>query len=261
MAVMKRNGHFYIYFRPFKDKKIGLKLDVKSKTEAKRLENMVLTACRSGSYAALDPMAREVCVRMFTNQGWEMPAEFAGVRRPQEELTLWSACELFFKYPDIKGNPSRERYEMCIVHLVEHFGKDKPMKSIWVPDIKRYQIERLNAGASPSTVNWEKSTLSKIFQVLVEFQYVEANPARLVKNLSQKSEERHVYLSSQDVARIAGACPPWFRPIVQTAYFTGMRRGEILTLTRKQVKYNGPHKLDRGLRLRSLPWRCRTPGG
>ena len=26
-------------------------------------------------------------------------------------------------------------------------------------------------------------------------------------------------------------------------------------------KYNGPHKLDRGLRLRSLPWRCRTPGG
>jgi hypothetical protein len=25
--------------------------------------------------------------------------------------------------------------------------------------------------------------------------------------------------------------------------------------------YNGPHKLDRGLRLRSLPWRCRTPGG
>ena len=27
------------------------------------------------------------------------------------------------------------------------------------------------------------------------------------------------------------------------------------------VTYNGPRKLDRGLRLRSLPWRCRTPGG
>ena len=45
MAVMKRNGHFYIYLRPFKDKKIGLKLDVKSKIEAKRVETMLLTAC------------------------------------------------------------------------------------------------------------------------------------------------------------------------------------------------------------------------
>jgi len=236
MAVMKRNGHFYIYFRPFKNKKIGLKLDVKTKTEANRLEIQLLTGCRSGSYGALDPVAREVCVRMFTNQGWEMPYELSGAQHPREELTLWRACEYFLKYPDIKGNPSRDRYEMCIVRLVDHFGRDKPVKSIWVPDIKRYQIERLDSGASPSTVNWEKGTLSKIFQVLVELQYLEANPARLVKNLSQKSEERHVYLSLHDVDRIAGACPPWFRPIVQTAYYTGMRRGEILGLTRKQVK-------------------------
>lgn len=94
----------------------------------------------------------------------------------------------------------------------------------------------MGEGDSPSTINWEKGTPSKIFQVLVELQYVETNPARLVKNLSQKSEERNVYLSPRDVERIAGVCPPWFRPIVCTAYYTGMRRGEILGLTRKQVK-------------------------
>jgi integrase len=32
-----------------------------------------------------------------------------------------------------------------------------------------------------------------------------------------------------------GKCPEWFRPIVLTSYYTGMRRGEILNLTRQQV--------------------------
>src|SRR5271157_3476876 len=99
-----------------------------------------------------------------------------------------------------------------------------------------YQVERSNAGASPSTVNWEKGTLSKIFQVLIDLRLVETNPVRLVKNLSQKSEERQVYISFQDVQRVIELSPAWLKPIVQTAYFTGMRRGEILGLSAKQVK-------------------------
>jgi integrase len=74
-----------------------------------------------------------------------------------------------------------------------------------------------------------------MFQVLVEQRLVDANPCRLVKNLSQKSEERQAYLSQTDVQLIADHCPKWFRPIISTAYYTGMRRGEILGLTRKQV--------------------------
>jgi len=35
-------------------------------------------------------------------------------------------------------------------------------------------------------------------------------------------------------------CPKWFRPIIWTAYYTGMRRGEILGLTRKQVNLTKP---------------------
>jgi len=261
MAVMKRNGHYYIYFRPFKERKIGLKLlNVVSKTEARRIEGMIIQACRTGSYAALDSASREACIRMFQNQGWEVSQVLARDAGPNEELTLWKASELFLTYPEIIRSRSRDRYEMCLVHLVEHFGKDKPIKSLWVPDIKRYQVDRLNAGASPSTVNWEKSTLSKVFQVLIEFQHVDVNPARLVKNLSQKSEERQVYLSFHDVQKIMGRCPSWFRPIIQTAYYTGMRRGEILGLTRKRVQLSkrmvflGPENTKEG-RWKRVPIR------
>ena len=80
------------------------------------------------------------------------------------------------------------------------------------------------------------STLSKLFTVLIELRLVDSNPVRLVKKLSVKSGERQVYISHQDFRRIVEQCPEWFRAIAETAYYTGMRRGEILGLTRKRVK-------------------------
>ena len=195
MAIAKRGKTFHIRFRPFAGEVIGLKTTARSKTEAKHLEMAILTACRSGDYRALDPLSREVCVRMFRNQGWEIPPDLGPTEQVREELTLWKSMELFLKYPEIRNGAERERYEQCLVHLVDHFGKDRPVKSLWVPEIKEYIAERLKDGAAPSTVNREKGTLSKLFQVLVELRRLDANPVRLVKNLSQKSEEREVYLS------------------------------------------------------------------
>lgn len=236
MAIAKRGKTFHIRFRPFGAEVIGLKTTARSKTEAKHIEMAILTACRSGDYRALDPMSREVCVRMFRNQGWEIPSDLGPAEQVKEDLTLWKSMELFLKYPEIRNSAERERYEQCFVHLVDHFGRDYPVKSLWVPEIKEYVADRLKRGASPSTVNREKGTLSKLFQVLVELRRVDANPVRLVKNLSQKSEEREVYLSFADFIGMLEGTSTWFKPIAQTAYYTGMRRGEILSLTRSQVK-------------------------
>ena len=235
MAIAKRGKSYHVRFRPFGGEMIGLKTPARSKMEAKQIEMALITACRSGDYRALDPVSREVCVRMFKNQGWEIPSGLATDTPVKRELTLWAGIERFLKYPEIRGCSERERYEQCFVHLIEHFGKEKPVKSIWVPEIKEYMAERLNKGAAPSTVNREKGTLSKMFQVLTELRLLDANPVRSVKNLSQKSEEREVYLSLADFHWIVDFCPAWFQPIVQTAFFSGMRRGEILGVTRQQV--------------------------
>jgi len=236
MAVKSRKGNFYIYFDPFKNGQVGLKLDASTKSEAKQIEAMILRACRTGNYSAMDATAREACVRMFVNKGWELPPDLGrAAGEPKEELGLWKAAELFLRYPEIRDNPERPRYEMCLVHLTKHFGKNRPVKSIWVPDIKEYVAQRLSKKAAPSTVNREKGTLSRIYQVLIELQLVEVNPCRLIKNLSQKAEERQAYLSKADVQLILDHCPKWFRPIAWTGFFTGMRRGEILGLSRKQI--------------------------
>jgi integrase len=234
MSVLKRGKSYYLRIRPFGEL-INVRTSAGSKSEARNIEMGVLTACRSSDYRSLNAAAREVCVRLFRNQGWEFPCDLAPRVPVREETTVWKAVNIFQNYPEIKGCKARPRYEYALVHLVEKLGKDKPIKSIWVPDLKTYQIERLNEGAAPATINRELSTLSKIFSVLIELQLVETNPVRLVKRLSEKSGERQVYLSLHDIHLIADKCPEWYQLVIWTAYYTGMRRGEIFGLTRKQI--------------------------
>lgn len=241
MAVTKRGADWYVYFRPFKDKKIGVRLDTKSKAEAKGIETMLIRACRTGDYTGLDPVSREVYVRMFANQGWELPQGLGGrvVTAPTAELVLWKACELFLTYPTIKDCKAKQRYIYSLQHFVEKWGKEQVVKDLWVPALRLYQNERQKEGAAPTTINWELATLSKMFGVLQEMQLVEANPCRLLKQLSAKSSERDVYLSFQDVQGIVEHVPLWTRPVILMAYYAGMRRGEILGLTWKQVDLAG----------------------
>ena len=69
---------------------------------------------------------------------------------PVAELTLWKAAEIFLKYPEIRNSPTRWRDQCSLVHLVAKLGKDTPVKSIWVPAMKKYQIERQTEGAAPA---------------------------------------------------------------------------------------------------------------
>jgi integrase len=239
MAIKNRKGIFYAYFDPFKTGQIGLKLDAKTKSEAKQIEAMILRACRTGNYSALDGAGREACVRMFRSKDWEPPVELGGgvQRAPQKTLTLWQATELFMKYPETKAKSQKalDRYAQAFINLAEILGKNTALKDLWIPDLKEYQVKRLGNGAAPSTINIELSALSRVFAVMVEMQLLETNPVRLVKRLSTKSNEREVYLSRETVKLIADKCPAWYQWIIWAAYFSGMRKGEILSLTRRQV--------------------------
>jgi integrase len=234
VGVSKRGKIWHIKTRVF-GKQVGVGTRAKLKAEAEHIERSILTACGSGDYSSLDSASRETCIRLFRNQRWQMPADLTLNEPVSQELTLWKAIELCLTYPGVRDSTNRQRLEQSFSNLVHQFGKDYSAKSIWVPQIREYQMYRLNQGAAPSTVNKEKAALSKVFQVLIELRHMDVNPARLVKNLSEKSGEREVYLSHADFQEMLKQLPLWARPIVQTAYFTGMRRGEVLGLTRKHI--------------------------
>ncbi len=233
--VTKRGKNYFLRIRPFGGKEIGVKTQARSKTEAKQIEMAVMTACRSGDYRSLDPLSREICVRMFRNQAMEIPSSLLVEEVGLPELTLRKAFEIVLKDPEIHDSSNRSRLEQCFGHLSDKWGQNFPVKSIRVPHIKLYRIDRLKEGAAPATVNREKSALSKMFQILIEHDLVDHNPAREVRNLSEKSGERQVYIGFKDFQSILLALPAWHRPFVQSAYYTGMRRGELAGLRHDQV--------------------------
>jgi len=235
MSVEKRTTGFFILIRPFGERLIGVKTSARKKSRAREIEMAILAACRSSDYRGLDPESREVCVRMFQNQGWEIPKDLRPEESPQKELTLWRAVEIFLNYPSVRDCKAKYRYILCLKHIVRILGKEIPIKDIWAPQVRMYQAERLSDGARPTTVNWETGTLSRLFRVMVEMQLVSVNPVRLVEQLSRKSSEREAYISLLDVQAIAQKSPDWFKSLVWTAFYTGMRRGEILGLKRQTV--------------------------
>ena len=240
--LFKRYGKFYLRFR-FQGADIKRPLDTTNKSEAEKIEQDVRYALRTGNFNDMSGKARILCLSIMKDRGKEIPEELRQavaeelplIVEVNNELTLWKGIELCLKYPDVKESNNRERHKQAFVHIIEKFGKDYPLKSMWIPQIKEYQTERLNNGARPGTINKEKAALSKMFQVLLEMQHLTVNPARMVKDLSEKTGERQVYISHPDFLRILDELPEWHRPITLVAYYTGMRRGEILDLTWSRV--------------------------
>ncbi len=231
MAMKKRGKTWHLRIRPFGSQQIWVSTGTRLKSEAENIEKQILVACKAQDYGFLDPTARKVCIQMFRNQGWEMPACLSVEDKVTDELTLWKGIELCLKYPEVRNSLNRERMEHAFVHLVRLWGKDFPVKRIWIPEIKKYQVERLHEGASASTVNKERSALSKMFQVLIEMELCDRNPVRLVRGPDERDGRREVYVSLDDFNSITANLPLWLKPLVQTLYMTGMRRGEAMCLT------------------------------
>ncbi|MGO8881540.1 MAG: tyrosine-type recombinase/integrase [Desulfomonilaceae bacterium] len=245
MALIKRSRYWHIKDRFFKNgQQLSIATNETNKARAAQIEQELLYACRNNDYIRLSHEARLVLIKLFLNRKWEIPAELVPpefktqiepTKQPSQVLTLWEAQALFRDYPDIQIAKARERYRMCLVHIIDFFGKEMPLVSIGIPGIKDYRKARLDQGASPSTVNWEVGTLSRVFGVMQELEHVSQNPCRSVKSLSQKTGEREAYIGHSDFQAMLTRVSGWFRPIVKAAYYTGMRRGEIVDLKRNQI--------------------------
>jgi len=238
MSVTKRGKVYHLRIRPFGSELITVATPAQTKSHAVSIERAVLTACRAQDFRALDPESRAVCMSMYRNRGLELPPDLGGADPVREELTLWRAIEIFVNYPSVKESRTRQRYVYCLAHVVRKLGKDRPLKTVWVPDLRLYQSERTAEGASAGTINWELASLSRLFGVMIELQFLDTNPVRLIKRLSCKEAERQVYLSFQTVQEIAQRCPLWCRSVIWAAYYSGMRRGELLGLTWKDLDFS-----------------------
>lgn len=145
MGVARRGDVWGLDFYPFKGIRVKIKIPhVNSRREAEQTEALIMRAIDLQDYTIMDGPTKAVLVQMCSQRGWELPQALGPISEapiePTAELSVWKAAELFMKYPETKAKGQRAltRYQISLAHLVEHFGKNTPLKTLWVPALKRY---------------------------------------------------------------------------------------------------------------------------
>lgn len=129
-----------------------------------------------------------------------------------------------------KRRPERDR--VAFVHILPFFG-DNPISKIPKFLIEQYVVKRA-AEVNPATVNREISIIKHMLGRAEEMGLIKTNPARWVKPLHVPPTE-HTTLSVEQINALLEAARDDFRPVIATALNVGLRKGDILKLTWKNI--------------------------
>jgi integrase len=160
-----------------------------------------------------------------------------------DEYLKWAERQRSFKSKKVFVEQLREEFGNVPLRsfnsmLIEQYQTER-MKQGW--KVKRVRngdnIEEVREGNKPATINRLVATLKHMFTKAVEWDMVEEETLKRVRKvkLLEENNRRLRYLTKEEAQALLKACSDELRPIVTMAMHTGMRKGEILSLTWDQV--------------------------
>lgn len=161
------------------------------------------------------------------------------LNKEQPEPTFNEAADSFLAYSEARKKTFRND-KLIIGRLKAYFG-DRLLKNLNADIVEGYLTQRGKAGhlkypgkpLSNMTLNGELRILKSILNRAVLNGLLEKNPIQKVRGFKDVSRDRT--LTQEEYEALLGRCSPRLAAIVQLAYWTGMRRGEILGLRWDQV--------------------------
>jgi len=121
-----------------------------------------------------------------------------------------------------------------IVRLRTVFGHMVP-KDVTAPHVCAYRDKR--GAATPTSANRELEVLSHTFSHAVEWGIISTNPCREVRKL--RLPRRNRYVQDWEYQAVHGIASPKMKVAMDLALLTGLRRGDLLGLTRDDLTDNG----------------------
>jgi integrase len=126
------------------------------------------------------------------------------------------------------------RDEQMLESLTNFLGSERQVKEIYPADIEGFKLYRRKE-VSGSTVNRELALLKRMLNRAIDWDlYLGSNPVRKVK-FFQKINMGFRTLTPKEENRFLASATPYIRDIAVFALNTGLRIGEILSLTWKSV--------------------------
>lgn len=123
-------------------------------------------------------------------------------------------------------------------HFKEYF-KEATISKLTKTDMLTFRSSLLNKGLSKSTVNKQMVLLRKLMSVAVEKHYIPTNPCHSIKKLKYKTEKMSFWTGEefQQFISLFQEDEEPYKLIFRVAFSTGMRIGEILALTWKDIDF------------------------
>jgi integrase len=127
-----------------------------------------------------------------------------------------------------KGYFANKSFREITPMLIEKFKRERRQ------GITRYKIER-----KPASVNRELALLSKIFNMAIRDGLADTNPCEKVQKMREDNKRTRYLLPKEEKSLMAvlTGTRAHLWPVVLLAIYTGMRKGEILSLTWPQVDF------------------------
>lgn len=134
---------------------------------------------------------------------------------------------------------TQNKYESLNKTHVSPFFEGKRVADIKMMDINNFIAEMQAKNLSEKSINVAIGLVSTIFNYGINCELISNNPCRKIKKLRLPHKERN-FLTEEQARNLLCVCKehdPRFYPIVYTALFTGIRKGEICALTWDKIDF------------------------
>ena len=154
-------------------------------------------------------------------------------RVPAERMTFNELSEWYLEQKTVKKLASYRRIQAILKNFNEVFG-NRIVSSIKLQDLEEYQEKREEEGRAAATIDMEisitKTMVTKAFDNdLVDGRTVKAF-RRVKRKLRRGDNARRRTLTIDEYLRLVDVGATHLKPIITTAFYTGMRTGELLGL-------------------------------
>ena len=175
----------------------------------------------SSNRALADAIMAKVKVQLIEGQYFD---------RAEEQSRTFKELMDRFEREHLVKLASRQTGQAFVKRFRAFFG-ERTLGEITPKLIVEYKSRRYATGVKPASINRELTCLRKAFSLAKrEWEWCRDNPVSRV-SLEKGATKRDRWLMEDEEARLLDACPLWLRELVVFALHSGMRLGEILSLT------------------------------